>query len=187
MNITVYCGASLGNSKDYETLTKELGKWITERQYNLVYGGGNVGLMGLIADTVLEGHQEVYGVMPDFLVGRELAKNDITSLETVSTMQERKLRMIQLADVFIALPGGPGTLEEITEVISLSRVGQHQNPCILLNYNGYYNALLEQYQKMVDEGFFSQEDFDKVLFADTLDDLDDFIKDFTPPEIRTYK
>ena len=143
--------------------------------------------MELIADTVLEGGQEVYGVIPDFLVGRELAKDNLTSLEIVSTMQERKLRMIEKANVYIALPGGPGTLEEISEVISLGRVGQHSNPCILINYNGYYDNLKNQYLKMVEEGFLSKEDNDKVLFAKSLDELNEFINNFTPPNIRKYK
>lgn len=187
MYIAVYCGAAAGNSEAYTKLTVALGEWIVKHHYNLVYGGGNVGLMGLIADTVLDGKQEVYGIIPDFLVTRELAKTDLTNLETVSTMQERKLRMIEKADVFIALPGGPGTLEEITEVISLGRVGQHQNPCILINHEGYYDHLKAQYANMVEEGFLSQEDFDTVLFANSLDDLDDFIKNYTPPQVRVYK
>lgn len=187
MNIAVYCGATAGNSSEYTTLTKQLGLWIVDNEYNLVYGGGNVGLMELIANTVLEGKQEVYGVIPDFLVGRELAKKDLTSLEIVSTMQERKLKMIQKANVFIALPGGPGTLEEITEVISLGRVGEHHNPCILINYNGYYDHLKKQYEHMVSEGFLTQEDFDKVLFANSINELNDFINNFTPPDVRSYK
>ena len=102
-------------------------------------------------------------------------------------MQERKLKMIEKSDVYIALPGGPGTLEEITEVISLGRVGQHNNPCILINYEGYYDHLKLQYQNMVNEGFLTQDDLNKVLFADSIDEIDAFIKDYTPPEIRTYK
>lgn len=175
MNIAVYCGASSGNSEEYKQITEDLGNWIGENQCNLIYGGGNAGLMWIIAETVLKANGEVTGIMPDFLVDRELAKDNLTSLIIVSDMHERKKKMIETANLYIALPGGPGTIEEITEVISWGRIGQHFNP------------LKQQYQLMVDEGFLTQEDFDKILFADSLDEIQPFFDSFIPPKIREYK
>lgn len=137
----VYCGAAEGINPIYKEQTIALGEWLLANNYELVYGGGKVGLMGIIADTILKGHGNVTGIMPKFLKDREIAHENLTTLEVVETMPERKTRMIDLADVFIALPGGPGTLEEISEVISLGRVAQHQNPCVLYNVAGYYDGL----------------------------------------------
>ena len=124
MNVAVYCGASIGSSEEYKQITKELGRWLGENQYNLVYGGGNAGLMGIIAETAIEENCEVTGIIPEFLVARELAKENLTSLIVVSNMHERKQKMIELADLYVALPGGPGTIEEITEVISWGNYGK---------------------------------------------------------------
>ncbi|MGY3765740.1 LOG family protein [Vagococcus vulneris] len=187
MNVAVYCGASNGNSDEYRQITKDLGKWIGDNQYQLIYGGGNVGLMGVIAETVLQSGCRVTGVMPDFLVERELAKDNLTSLIVVPNMHERKKKMIEFADLYIALPGGPGTIEEITEVISWGRIGQHSNPCVLINHKGFFNPLKQQYQVMVNEGFLTQEDFDKILFANSLDEIKSFIANFVPPKVREYK
>lgn len=187
MNVAVYCGASVGNSDEYALITKALGNWIGENRHNLIYGGGNAGLMGIIADTVIDAKGEVTGVMPGFLVERELAKDNLTSLIIVANMHERKKKMIEVADVYIALPGGPGTIEEITEVISWGRIGQHSNPCVLINHNGFFDPLKLQYQRMVEEGFLTQDDFDKILFADSLAEIEPFIHHFVPPAIRVYK
>lgn len=186
MRIAVYCGASTGNSQEYINATKELGAWMGKHGYDLVYGGGNAGLMGLIADTVIDAGCNVTGIIPSFLVERELAKDNITVLEIVDDMHERKRKMMELANAYIALPGGPGTLEEIAEVISWGRIGQHTNPCILLNYNGFYDSLKSQYEHMVKEGFLTQEDFDKVLFAESIDEIKPFIDSYVPPKIREY-
>lgn len=187
MNVAVYCGASIGSSEEYKQITKELGRWLGENQYNLVYGGGNAGLMGIIAETAIEENCEVTGIIPEFLVVRELAKENLTSLIVVSNMHERKQKMIELADLYVALPGGPGTIEEITEVISWGRIGQHANPCVLINFNGFFDPLKQQYQAMVTEGFLTQEDFDKILFAESLAEINAFVTDFVPPAIRVYK
>ena len=141
MKITVYCGASVGNNVAHQQAAIALGQWIAARQYTLVYGGGNAGLMGLLANTVLENGGKVIGIMPTFLQERELAHTGLTEMITVRSMPERKSKMIELGDVYIALAGGPGTLEEITEVISWARIGQNNNPCILFNSDGYYEPL----------------------------------------------
>lgn len=186
MNIAVYCGASPGQDPAYLKSAHEIGRWIATNNNDLVYGGGNVGLMGQLADTVLENGGQVIGVMPEFLAKRELAHTQLTELITVADMHQRKMKMIQLADCFIALPGGPGTLEEISEVVSWGRIGQHQNPCIFYNVNGFYELLKTFYQQMVTTGFLTQADYDNLLFSDSLPEIEEFIAHFKASEIRKY-
>lgn len=184
--IAVYCGASKGNNPVYEQAAIELGNWIIKHNYELVYGGGKAGLMGLIADTVLKKNGIVTGVIPTFLKDRELAHDGLKDLIVVSNMHERKAKMIELANCYIALPGGPGTLEEITEVISWGRIGQHKNPCIFYNVNGYYDLLEQFYDKMVADDFLTQSDRDKILISSDLTEIDAFIESYIPPNIRKY-
>lgn len=186
IKVAVYCGASHGNNKIYINKTIELAKWIANNNNSLVFGGGNVGLMGTVADSVLENGGEVIGVMPNFLAEREIAHKGLTKMHLVKSMHERKSKMIDLADCFIALPGGPGTLEEITEVISWGRIGQQLKPCILFNINGFYNNLRHQYDLMVSEGFLSEDDRSKILFTDSFDEIESFIECYNPPDVRTY-
>jgi uncharacterized protein (TIGR00730 family) len=152
----------------------------------LVYGGGKVGLMGLLADTVIATGGNVIGVMPTFLVEREIAHQNLTEMYIVKDMHERKRKMIDLADCYLALPGGPGTLEEISEVVSWGRVGEHQNPCIFFNINGYYDLLASFFDQMVREGFLTKADRQKIFFSADLAEIRQFIDNYTPPEIRTY-
>ena len=187
MNITVYCGASTGNGKIYEKCAENMGKWIGKNNHVLVYGGGKAGLMGIVADTVLQEGGRAYGVMTSFLQERELAHLSLTKLITVDNMTERKKIMMEMGDVFIALPGGPGTLEEISEVISWARIGQNSKPCIVFNADGYYDSLKNMYGTMVKEGFLTEEDRDKILFSDNFDEIGKFIKGYEPPKIREYK
>lgn len=186
MKITVYCGASVGNNLAHQQATIELGKWIAEHQHTLVYGGGNAGLMGLLANTVLENGGEVIGIMPTFLQERELAHKGLTQMITVNSMPERKSKMIELGDAYIALAGGPGTLEEIVEVISWARIGQNPNPCILFNSDGYYDDLKAFFDNMVKQGFLTQADRNKILFSDNLVEIESFIQSYTPPKVRVY-
>ncbi|PIE78216.1 MAG: TIGR00730 family Rossman fold protein [Candidatus Delongbacteria bacterium] len=187
MNITVYCGASIGTKEIYKLETAKLGNWIADRGDTLVYGGGNIGLMGTIADSVLHNGGKAIGIMPTFLMERELAHTNLTEMIIVESMTERKLKMIELGDCYIALPGGPGTLEEISEVISWARLGKNNNPCIFLNIDGHYNSLKNYYDDMVKNGFLSESDRSKVLFADSFDEIDKFIKAYEPPVVRQYK
>ena len=186
MNITVYCGASLGNEPRYQQATIEMGKWIAQHQHTLVYGGGKAGLMGLVADTVLTQGGKAIGIIPEFLKDRELAHPNLTELHIVESMTERKLKMLTLADVCIALPGGPGTLEEITEVYSWARIGKNDNPYIFWNVGGFYDPMKAMFQAMVDKGFLTQDHFDKLLFTESFEELDAFIQDYQPLGIRTY-
>ncbi|MFC0232852.1 TIGR00730 family Rossman fold protein [Vagococcus entomophilus] len=187
MKIAVYCGASVGNDGKYIACAKKIGEWLAKEGHTLVYGGGHAGLMGVLADTVLKNHGDVIGVIPEFLKNRELAHTSLTELFVVEDMHQRKKKMIDLAQCYIALPGGPGTLEEISEVISWGRIGEHRNPCILFNEKEYYNPLQHFYQRMVEEGFLTAEDFSKILFSDSLEEIKSFICSYTPPAIRSYK
>lgn len=185
--IAIYCGASTGNKSIYEEETKTLASWMLKNQYELVYGGGAIGLMGIIADSIVASGGKAVGVMPDFLAQRELAHKNLDELIIVKDMHERKRKMIELADVYIALPGGPGTLEEISEVISWGRIGQHQNPCVFYNVDGFYDVLAQFFDQMVETNFLTQVDRDKILFSDSLETIQDFIENYEPPVIRKYK
>lgn len=186
MHITVYCGASLGNNLQHQLAAEQLGKWIAENGHTLVYGGGRAGLMGLLADTVLAQGGKVIGIMPIFLQERELAHRGLTEMISVESMAERKAKLIELGDAYIALAGGPGTLEEIVEVISWARIGKNNNPCILFDSDGYYQPLYKMFLQMVEQGFLIQTDFDKTLFSANLAEIEQFIANYTPPEIRRY-
>lgn len=175
MRITVFCGANNGKSELYIKNATELGEWIADNNHTLVYGGGKIGLMGVIADTVLENRGEVIGIMPQFLVDREISHTGITEFIIVDDMSVRKAKLIDLGDVFIALPGGPGTLEEISQVISWVRVGKKDAPCILMNVDGYYDFLEQYFDKMVEEGFLTIEDRKNTLFTDNIEEMERFI------------
>ena len=178
MKITVFCGANNGRNEAYKENAMEVGKWIATNNHTLVYGGGKVGLMGIIADTVLEKNSEVIGIMPQFLVDREISHTGITEFIIVDDMSERKTKLVDLGDVFIALPGGPGTLEEISQVISWVRVGKKDAPCILMNINGFYDFLEQYFDKMVEEGFLTKEDRARTLFAKSVSEMEEFIDNY---------
>ncbi|MDH6365528.1 uncharacterized protein (TIGR00730 family) [Enterococcus sp. PF1-24] len=186
MNIAVYCGASSGNQEIFKEATIELGKWLAKNHHNLIYGGGKAGLMGILADTVLENGGEVIGIIPTFLKERELAHPALTELKIVDSMAERKQAMLDLANACIALPGGPGTLEEITEVVSWSRIGKNPNPCIFFNSGNYYRPLEAMYDQMVENDFLVKNDREKFLFSESLEEIEGFIKNYQPPVIRQY-
>ncbi|MFT8927701.1 MAG: TIGR00730 family Rossman fold protein [Sporolactobacillus sp.] len=185
-SIAVYCGASMGTDKRYEESAIQLGKWIARNAYRLVYGGGKVGLMGVLAQTVLSKRGYVTGIIPKLLADRGVAYEGLSELIIVADMSERKQKMITYSDCCIALPGGPGTLEEITEAISWARLGENPNPCIFFNVNHYYEPIAQVYDRMVEEGFLTKEDRDKILITDSLDAIDSFLVHYTPPIIRQY-
>lgn len=185
--MAVYCGASAGNSAIYQEHTILLGKWLVEQHYDLVFGGGKVGLMGILADTVLENGGAAIGVMPTFLIEREIAHQGIAEMHVVTDMHERKKKMIDLADCYLALPGGPGTLEEISEVVSWGRVGEHGNPCIFFNVNGYYDLMAAFFDKMVTEGFLSKNDRQKIFISASLEEIQKFIETYEAAAPVEYK
>src|SRR5579871_3296553 len=140
--IAVYCGSADGNHPGYRAEASALGKAIAEAGMGVVYGGANVGLMGAMADAALAAGAEVIGVLPEILAGREIAHTGLTRLESVSTMHHRKARMVALADAFLILPGGYGTLDEMLEIVTWSQLRLHTKPCILINTLGYWDSLL---------------------------------------------
>ncbi|ENV00566.1 TIGR00730 family protein [Acinetobacter variabilis] len=141
-SIAVFCGSAMGNSKNFKEQAQALGESIANRGITLVYGGGRAGLMGVVADSALNAGGTVIGVIPQNLVDAELAHPLLTELHVVKNMHERKTKMSDLADAFIALPGGVGTLEEIFEQLTWGQLGLHQKPCAFLNIHGFYDELL---------------------------------------------
>ena len=142
-----------------------LGAAIAKAGFGLVYGGANVGLMGAVADAALAGGAEVIGVLPDVLAGKELAHTGLTRLELVPTMHERKARMAELADAFLVLPGGFGTLDELMEAVTWAQLGMHAKPCVLVNTEGYWNGMLEFLDTAVEAGFLRAENKGLLLVA----------------------
>jgi uncharacterized protein (TIGR00730 family) len=166
MNICLFCGSSSGNDAIYSTMAQELGRAIGLSKSTLIYGGGNVGLMGITADAVMAHGGEVIGVIPDFLLRREVAHHGITHLEVVETMHERKKRMADLSDAFIAMPGGWGTLDELAEILTWKQLGLIGSPIGLLNVNGYFDHLMAQMEVMTRDGFLGESSLRSIKMAD---------------------
>jgi uncharacterized protein (TIGR00730 family) len=171
MNICVFCGSSMGNGAHYVETARELGKLIATHKHRLIYGGGNVGLMGILADSVLEHNGEVIGVIPDFLLQREVGHLGLTRLEVVNTMHERKQRMADLTDAFVAIPGGLGTLDELAEILTWKQLNLINQPIAILNANNFFDPLLSQMSHMVNEGFVRRENLASIIVASSPADL----------------
>ena len=171
MNVTVYLGAHEGNNPVYKQAVAELAIWIAENGHRLVYGGSNEGLMAVIADTVLEQGGEVTGIEAQMFVDKGVAHKNLTQLTIVPNITERRTRMIELGDVFIAFPGGTGTLEEITEVMSQVSLGQLSAPCILYDLDGYYCHLKALLDHMIASGLSSPERQRGIHFAQNLPEI----------------
>lgn len=152
-NLCVFCGSSSGRDGRYREAARELGSQLAARGYGLVYGGGGIGLMGELAAATLDAGGEAVGVIPRALLEREVGHGALTKLEVVESMHERKARMAELADAFIAMPGGFGTFEEWFEIITWAQLGIHDKPCVLFNVAGYYQPLLKLIDTAVEEGF----------------------------------
>jgi uncharacterized protein (TIGR00730 family) len=163
--VAVYCGSANGNNPAFLAEAVGLGEAIAAAGLGLVYGGASVGLMGAVANAALSGGSEVIGVLPDVLAGREIAHNYLTRLELVPTMHERKARMAALADAFLVLPGGYGTLDELMEVVTWAQLKVHSKPCILINTAGYWDGLLRFLDSTVAAGFLKQKNRELLLVA----------------------
>ena len=161
--ICVFCGSNSGMNPAYRDAAIAIGRLLAERGSELVYGGGNIGLMGILADAVLQKGGRVIGVIPESLMAKEVGHLGLTDLRIVKSMHERKALMADLSDGFIAMPGGFGTFEEFCEVVTWSQLGIHAKPCGLLNVNGYYDPLLELFDHAVREGFLREENRRLVL------------------------
>jgi uncharacterized protein (TIGR00730 family) len=169
--ICIFCGASPGRDPKYAALARETGQELAGRNIGIVYGGGRVGLMGALADGALDAGGEVIGVIPRGLVDRELAHPGATELRVVGTLHERKAVMAELADAFIALPGGLGTLEELSEVVSWAQLDLHRKPCGLLDPDGYFRDLVAFLDHAVNEGFLAAPDRARLIVESSLDGL----------------
>ena len=175
MKITVYLGANQGRYPCFRKAAQELGTWIGRRKDTLIYGGSKTGLMGVLAESTLEAGGQVIGVEPDFFVEAEVQHEGLTELIVTKTMGERKEKMIELGDAYLAFPGGTGTLEEIAEVMSLVSLKMTDRPCILYNLNGYYDSLKAQLDRMVQDGFCSKERLEGIYFIEELGKLEEIL------------
>lgn len=186
MNICIFCGSSFGNNSAYRQAAESTGKLLAERGIGLVYGGGHVGLMGVVADAVLSGGGQVTGVIPRALAEREVAHNGLTSLIVVETMHERKAEMAKRADGFISLPGGAGTMEEAFEQWTWVQLGVHQKPCGFLNVNGYFNPLRVMIDNMTQEGFLKPEYAEILIFSDEPAQILAAFESYSPPARKWF-
>ncbi|MGG0658317.1 TIGR00730 family Rossman fold protein [Rummeliibacillus pycnus] len=184
--LAVFCGSSNGASYVYIEGAKKLGKELAKRNIALVYGGASVGVMGAVANSVLEEGGYVIGVMPSFLEKREISHKNLSELIVVDSMHERKAKMADLADGFIALPGGPGTLEEFFEVFTWAQLGLHRKPCGLLNINHYYDPLITLFNHMADEKFLHEQYRSMALVNEEPKELLDQLSTYEPPSVKTY-
>ena len=184
--ICIFCGSSTGMRREYADAAKAMGQALIRRRIGLVYGGGCVGLMGTVADAVMGGGGEVIGVIPEALVTRELAHGDITQLIIVHSMHDRKAKMAELADAFIALPGGYGTFEEFCEILTWAQLGLHRKPCGILNVNNYYEPLLRLFDNAVAEGFLRPGNRRLVIEETDPSRLLDMLETHIPPQTEKW-
>ncbi|MEK5529465.1 Rossman fold protein, TIGR00730 family [Viridibacillus sp. FSL H7-0596] len=184
--LAVFCGSSDGASNIYVEVAKKLGKELAKRDITLVYGGASVGVMGAVADAVLEAGGKVIGVMPSFLEKREISHKNLTELIVVDSMHDRKEKMAELADGFMALPGGPGTLEEFFEIFTWAQLGLHQKPCGLLNINHYYDPLIALFNHMSDEQFLHEKYRTMALVDIEPSGLLDQFNSYEAPTVKSY-
>jgi len=184
--VCVFCGSSPGANRTYTDVAGRLGALLAQRGLGLVYGGGNVGLMGILADAVLAGGGEVIGVIPQALVDLEVAHAGLPDLRIVGSMHERKALMADLADGFVALPGGIGTLEEFCEILTWAQLGLHRKPCGLINTVGYFDHLMAFLDHAVAERFFRSEHRGMVLVEAEAEQLLDRFEAYRPPQLEKW-
>ena len=187
-NICVYCASSSKIDSKYVETAKRLGSLLAENNMLLVYGGGSVGLMGILADSVLDKGGKVTGIIPKFMVEAEWQHDGLTKLILTETMHERKEKMAAMSNAVVALPGGCGTLEELLEVITWKQLGIYRNPIIIVNVDGYYNHLLAQFQQAADELFMRPQHLDMWTVVETADEVLEAIKNSKPmvEDLRQY-
>src|SRR5579871_2561416 len=184
--ICVFCGSSPGRRPEYREAAVQMAKELARRGIGVVYGGGNVGLMGALADTVLASRGEVIGVIPEQLMAREVGHKGLTQLHVVGSMHERKALMADLSDAFVALPGGFGTFEEFCEVVTWAQLGIIAKPCGMLNTLGYYSRFLEMFDHAVEEQFLRPENRALVLARDTVGELLQALEEWRPTRLDEW-
>ena len=182
MRVAIFCGSSSGDQPQFTQQTHALGLFLASQGIDLVYGGGKVGLMGAVADAFLQGGASVYGVIPQYLADKEIAHTGVTELEVVADMHARKSRMADLADAFIALPGGAGTLEEVFEVWTWAQLGHHSKPCAFYNIEGFYDPLLAMIKHQIATGFMRPEYGDMLITTNNASELLERINTYEPPK-----
>lgn len=186
-SVTVFCGATFGTNSAFEKDAYEFGKQLAEHDITLVYGGGAIGMMGTVADGAVDHDGHVIGVIPQFLVDRELAHPQVQDMRTVQTMHERKAMMNELGDAIVALPGGAGTLEELFEMYTWGQIGLHQKPIGLMDTQNFFTELMQLFDKLIDTGFLDMKYMSQIFQGDSLDDLLKQFDQFIPVSVRTYK
>jgi uncharacterized protein (TIGR00730 family) len=184
--VCVYCGSSIGTNPVYREAAVEMGRLLAARGIGLVYGGGNVGLMGVIAETVMAAGGEVIGVIPQSLADREIAFIGVTDLRVVDSMHTRKAMMADLSDAFIAMPGGFGTFEEIFEAVTWTQLGVHRKPCGLLNAGGFYSALAVFIDQAVTDGFIKPVHRAAIVVDDNPERLLDSLSAIELPDVPKW-
>jgi len=180
-SICVYCGSNPGAAPEYAQAAQAVGVKLAQNDIRLVYGGGQVGLMGLVADACIDAGGQVYGVIPDFLHQKEIAHPRVQDMHIVPSMHERKLKMADASDAFIAMPGGIGTMEELFEVWTWSQLGRHEKPVGVLNVNGYYDKLLEFIDHMTGEGFLMGKHRAMLMRGESIEELLEQFEAFEHP------
>lgn len=170
-NVCVYCGASPRAAAHYTTLAQQVGKVLVENNLGLVYGGGRMGLMGTVADSVLEGGGQAIGIIPKHLQDREERHDELSELHIVDTMHIRKQMMVDRSDAFVILPGGFGTLDEAFEILTWKQLGLHSKPIVFLNVHGFWSPLKELKQHLYEESFIKEEDLKLFTMAETVDEI----------------
>jgi hypothetical protein len=185
-SITVFCGASEGNNPIYRQTGYETGKLLAEKKIRVVFGGGKIGIMGVVADGALDHGGEVIGVIPKFLRTKEVTHYGVTQLHVVNSMHERKMLMHQLSNGIMALPGGYGTLDELFEILTWAQLGMHDYPIGLLNVNGYFNHLIAFVDHMCAEGFLSETVRNLILVDDQAEQLLYRMQHYVAPDIYKW-
>ena len=179
-SVCVFCGSNRGDDATYIDAAIELGHFFVDHGINLVYGGGSVGLMGVIADAVLQRGGKVTGVIPKHLARKEVMHKHVEDLQIVDSMHERKQRMYELSDAFVALPGGLGTFEELCEILTWSQLGLHQKPIGILNVRSFFSSFISQLDHAASQGFLKKEHRNLLLVADSISELFSIFKTFSP-------
>jgi uncharacterized protein (TIGR00730 family) len=185
-SVCVYCGSNAGSRPIYAQRAAELGKRLAADGLRLVYGGGNVGLMGTVANAVLEAGGEVTGVIPQQLADWEVAHRGLTKLEIVGSMHERKARMFELADGFVTLPGGFGTMEEIFEMLTWRQLGIGNKPCAFLDMDGFYAPLIDMIDRMVAERFLHPAQREDLWYGEDIEQMLGWMRDYTPAQASKW-
>lgn len=185
-SICVFCGSSMGTNKTYRETAASFGKLLAEHNITLVYGGGKVGLMGVMADSALAADGKCIGIIPKSIADLEIAHDHLTELHIVKSMQERKAMMMEISDAFVALPGGLGTLDELAEVLTYNQLRIFDKPLGLLNANGYFDHLIRFFDHGVTEGFVRKEHRDNIILSDNAIDLLEKLNQYQPVHIGKW-